>query len=296
LVVNNIILLVATAVVVIGTFYPLGLELLTGSRITVGPPYFNASFNPIMAIGLIGMVVGPVLVWRKGILPQAKFTLVMGAIGAGSLAILGILMDITPAGLAGLGLLGWLGVGLLIDIQSRLKFHEPAALMGRLKTLGLAPWGVWLGHLGVAIFLLGALGDGLGREEVVIRAKPGQVIELNDRNYRFLGMAEVQGPNYTSLTARLQLENKSGQVLAIMTPEKRYYPAEGQTTTEAAIRPRPSGDDYAVLGDGDDERGYSFRLYHKPLVSWIWGGAIVMALGGAVSFAARRHKTHGEIT
>jgi cytochrome c-type biogenesis protein CcmF len=293
LVINNIILVVATAVVIIGTFYPLALELITAARITVGPPYFAASFNPVMALGLIGMVIGPMLVWRQGVMPQAKYVVMAAAVAAvlcaGLASIIG--REISASGLAGLGLLGWLAVGMLTDIQSRLKFHQPRALAMRIKTLGLAPWGVWLGHLGVAVFLLGAMGEGLGHEEVVIRAKPGQVIELNDRNYRFLGITEGQGSNYTSLTARLQLEDKFGHVLAVMTPEKRYYPNENQTTTEAAIRPHPAGDDYAVLGDGDDEWGYSFRLYHKPLVSWVWGGAALMAIGGMVSFAARRRLT-----
>ena len=226
LVLNNIILLVATMVVIIGTFYPLALELITGARITVGPPYFDASFNPVMALALVGMAIGPVLLWRSGALPHARVVLAIAAGGALVLAAAGAVMmtSVSAAGLAGLGLLGWLALGLAADLQSRLKFHQLAALKGRLYTLGLAPWGVWLGHLGMAVFVLGAMGDGLGREEVVIRAKPGQVIELQDRNYRFVAIEERKGPNYTTLTAKLQLEDKSGQVLAVMTPEKTVLP------------------------------------------------------------------------
>jgi cytochrome c-type biogenesis protein CcmF len=135
----------------------------------------------------------------------------------------------------------------------------------------------------MAVFILGALGDSLGREEVNIRLNQGEVAALEDRQYRLISITEEAGPNYTALVATLDLEDTSGARIATLRPEKRFYPAERQTTTEAAIRTRPSGDDYAVLGDGDTARGYSFRLYHKPLVGWIWGGAVLMALGGILA-------------
>ena len=278
LVVNNLILVIASAIVLIGTFYPLGLEVISGARITVGPPYFEASFNPVMAFALIGMVLGPILVWRRGWRPGARHIIISGVVG-GVVSIAGGIMltgTSSPAAIAGLALLGWLGIGITADIIRTLKQNN-------IKTMGLTPWGVWLGHLGIAVFVLGAMGDGLGRDEINIRLMPGEVAPLSDRQYRLMTMAEVPGPNYTALTATLQLEDTSGQLIAILQPEKRFYPAERQTTTEAAIRTLPSGDDYAVLGDGDDTRGYSFRLYHKPLVVWIWGGAIIMALGGLLS-------------
>ncbi len=278
LVINNIILVIAAAIVVIGTFYPLGLEVLTGARITVGPPYFDASFNPIMALALVGMVIGPMLVWRRGWRPGTRLVLTAGIVGAICTAAIGCWLTgiMTPAAIAGLALLGWLGVGITADIARTLKTQS-------LTTLGLAPWGVWLGHLGMAIFVLGAMGDGLARSETNIRMHPGGIATLDDRQYRLLSITEEQGPNYTSLVATLQLEHLNGQIITTLRPEKRFYPAERQTTTEAAIRTMPSGDDYAVLGDGDDTRGYSFRLYHKPLVGWIWGGAIIMAFGGILA-------------
>ena len=292
LVVNNMILVVATAIVLIGTFYPLGLELISGARITVGPPYFDATFNPVMALAFIGMVIGPVLMWRGGTLPKARQTLLI----AGICAIIAIALsamlitDISAAGLAGIGLLGWLAFGMAADMQRQLKFHQPAKLSNRLSTLGLPIWGVWLGHLGMAVFLAGALGDGIARSEATIRAMPGDVITLQDRQYRFEAIENNLGPNYQTVTARLALETLDGSDIAILKPEKRFYPAEGQTTTEAAIRPTLSGDDYAVLGDGDATQGYTLRLYHKPLVSWIWGGAGLMALGGILALAGRSRR------
>ena len=294
LIFNNIILVIATATVLIGTFYPLILEAFSAHRITVGPPYFDATFNPIMALALIGMVIGPVLAWQKAALPKAKQIITYAAAGVVAVTVLGISLTgvVSPAALAGLGLLGWLLVGMLADIQHHLKFHK-SERFARLRALGLPIWGMWLGHLGMAVFLLGALGDGLAKSEVTARALPGDVIKLDERHYRFIDVVQNQGPNYQTLTARLMLETKDGQEIAMLAPEKRFYQAERQTTTEAAIRPRLSGDDYAVLGDGDGEIGYSLRLYHKPLVSWIWGGCLTMALGGLVAFWGRRPLAKG---
>ena len=293
LVMNNIILVIATAIVLLGTFYPLILELVSNQRITVGPPYFDATFNPVMAFALIGMVIGPVLAWRHGALPHLKST--MGAAVIGAVVIIAggfwLLGPLSAGAIAGLGLLGWLTLGMFGDMHRHLKFHQPGQIISRIGQLGLPVWGMWLGHLGMAVFLLGALGDGLARSEVTVRAQTGDVIALSDRAYRFLAIEQNQGPNYSTLTARLQLEDLDGQPMGELAPEKRFYPAERQTTTEAAIRPRFSGDDYAVLGDGDETIGYSLRLYHKPLISWIWGGAALMALGGLCAIGGRRPLT-----
>ena len=292
LILNNIILVIATAIVLIGTFYPLALELISNQRITVGPPYFDASFNPIMALGLVGMVFGPVAAWRKGILPKARHVVMAASFGAVAAMLIGAGLTgvLSAPALAGLGLCGWLMIGIIADSQRQIKWHKTGQI-GRIRTLGAPIWGMWLGHFGMSIFLMGALGDGLAKSEVTVRAMPGDVIALDDRQYRFVGISQNQGPNYGTVTANLVLETLDGLPLAELAPEKRFYPAERQTTTEAAIRPRLSGDDYAVLGDGDEEIGYSLRLYHKPLVSWIWGGALIMALGGIMAFIGRRPLT-----
>ena len=194
--------------------------------------------------------------------------------------------NLSPASLAGIALLGWLTIGILADMQARLKFHQPAFFIKRLSTAGLSSWGLWLGHLGMAVFLAGALGDGIAKSETIVRAQPGDVMSLNDAQIEFTEIGNVLGPNYSSLRAVLTVTEKQGNQL-ILAPERRFYPAEGQSTTEAAIYPQFDGDYYAVLGDGDDKTGYSLRLYHKPFVSWIWGGALIMAFGGICGFAGR---------
>jgi len=292
LIANNMLLVVATAIVLLGTFYPLGLEMVTGARITVGPPYFDATFNPVMALLMMIMAIGPVMAWRRGKTARLRAVLITAAAGAGITAILvsAFAAGFSIGALVALGLIGWLGAGIGADIWQQLKPHEGAGIAGRARRVPNDVIGMWVAHFGIVIFMLGAVGDNLFNSEQVVRAKPGDVIQIADRNVTFTGVKQVQGPNYQALAAQLEYRDQSGKLFAVLTPEKRVYNAERQTTTEAAIRPTLPGDDYAVLGDGDNKIGYTLRLYYKPLVSWIWGGAVIMALGGLIA-AFGRHRT-----
>ena len=291
LILNNFLLTAATVVVLIGTFYPLALEMVSGARITVGPPYFDATFNPIMGALVAAMAFGPVMAWRRGTLPSTRLVAIAAAVGALLLAAgVGIATGgIGVAGLAGLALLGWLALGITADISHRLKPWKDG-LARRATALPAPVWGMWTAHAGMVVFLIGALGSGLFQTEVVVRATPGQAIDVAGKTMIFRGVEKRQGPNYVTETAILELRDGT-DILAFMTPEKRFYNAERQTTTEAAIRPRLSGDDYAVLSDGDATAGYTLRLYRKPFVSWIWAGAALMAIGGGIAaFSRRQHK------
>ena len=293
LLVNNFLLTAATIVVLIGTFYPLGLEMVSGARITVGPPYFDATFNPIMGALVLAMAFGPVMAWRRGTLPALRLVACCAIVAAlaALLAGLALVTGISLAGLAGVGMIAWLGGGILADIFHRVKRASKAGFGARLATIQMPVWGMWCAHLGMVVFLLGALGNGLFAAEAVVRAKPGDVIDLAGNEITFAGVEARQGPNYVTATAMLDLR-RDGQLLARLEPENRLYTAQRQTTTEAAIRPRLTGDDYAVLGDGDAHKGYTLRLYHKPLVSWIWAGAGLMALGGLLAAIGRARRPH----
>ena len=293
LLVNNFLLTAATIVVLIGTFYPLGLEMVSGARITVGPPYFDATFNPIMGALVLAMAFGPVMAWRRGTLPGLRLVASCAIVAAlaALLAGLALVTGISLAGLTGVGMTAWLGGGILADIFHRVKRAGKAGVGARLAAIQMPVWGMWCAHLGMVVFLLGALGNGLFAAEAVVRAKPGDVIDLAGNEITFAGVEARQGPNYVTSTAMLDLR-RDGQLLARLEPENRLYTAQRQTTTEAAIRPRLTGDDYAVLGDGDAHKGYTLRLYHKPLVSWIWAGAGLMALGGLLAAIGRARRPH----
>ena len=294
LIANNLLLVVATAIVLLGTFYPLGLEIVSGARITVGPPYFDATFNPVMGILVLIMVIGPVMTWRRGITPRAKTTLLAASLTALITGIIGIAMrqDIAIGALAAVMLIVWLATGIAADVWTQLKPLQRGGFAARWQRLPSDVLGMWIAHFGIVVFLLGATGDGLFRSEQVVRAKPGDVVTIAGRDVTLVRVFERAGPNFQALTAELEYKDaSSGKIIARLMPEKRVYTAERQTTTEAAIRPRPSGDDYAVLGDGDERIGYSLRLYYKPLISWIWGGAGLMAAGGLVAMVGRRRQS-----
>ena len=293
LIANNLLLVVATAIVLLGTFYPLGLEMITGARITVGPPYFDATFNPVMGILVVIMVIGPVMAWRRGATPRAKTTLLAASVSAIIAGVIGVALvqDIAIGAIGAVMLIAWLAMGIATDIWTQLKPLQRAGLASRWHRLPTEVLGMWIAHFGIVVFLLGATGDGLFRSEQVVRAKPGEVVTIAGRDVTLVRVFERQGPNFQALTAELEYKNAaSGKFIARLMPEKRVYTAERQTTTEAAIRPRLGGDDYAVLGDGDDRIGYSLRLYYKPLISWIWGGGVLMATGGVVAMIGRRRQ------
>ena len=294
LIANNMLLVVATAIVLLGTFYPLGLEMITGARITVGPPYFDATFNPVMGILVVIMVIGPVMAWRRGATPRAKTTLLAASVSAIIAGVIGValLQDIAIGAVGAIMLIAWLAMGIAADIWTQLKPLQRGGLAARWHRLPTEVLGMWIAHFGIVVFLLGATGDGLFRSEQVVRAKPGEVVTIAGRDVTLVRVFERQGPNFQALTAELEYKDAaSGKFIARLMPEKRVYTAERQTTTEAAIRPRLGGDDYAVLGDGDDRIGYSLRLYYKPLISWIWGGSALMAAGGLVAMIGRRRQS-----
>ena len=294
LIANNLLLVVATAIVLLGTFYPLGLEMITGARITVGPPYFDATFHPVMGILVMIMVIGPVMAWRRGATPRAKTTLLAASVSAVIAGVIGVALvqDIAIGAIGAVMLIAWLAMGIATDIWTQLKPLQRAGLASRWHRLPTEVLGMWIAHFGIVVFLLGATGDGLFRSEQVVRAKPGEVVTIAGRDVTLVRVFERQGPNFQALTAELEYKNAaSGKFIARLMPEKRVYTAERQTTTEAAIRPGLGGDDYAVLGDGDDRIGYSLRLYYKPLISWIWGGGVLMATGGFVAMIGRRRQS-----
>ena len=144
-------------------------------------------------------------------------------------------------------------------------------------------WSMWLAHIGIAVFLIGALGDGIFRTESISRVSAGQIIVIGDKTAEFTGISTKQASNYEAVVATLIIRDNKQRLITTLQPEKRLYPVERQSTTEAAIHSSISGDYYAVLGDGNATIGYTIRLYHKPFITWIWAGIGLMTLGGLIS-------------
>ena len=290
LVINNFLLICASIIVLIGTFYPIALEIATGMKITVGPPYFEATFNPIMALLVIMMGIGPFLVWKRGTLPKSNQIWIFAIAGTAVISAISFWAspELSISALAGIATAGWLGITILCDIFVKIqKLNRNSESWQHVLHL---QWGMWIAHFGIVIFLVGALGDGIYKTESVARMNIGDKISLGSDSAELQAISTRNGSNYEALVATLKLSDSDNMQIGMLYPEKRIYPVERQTTTEAAIRQTVTADYYAVLGDGNRADGYTVRLYHKPFVSWIWIGVIMMASGVATSIIIQRLK------
>ncbi len=291
---NNLVMSAAAASVLLGTLYPLLLDAVDGGKVSVGAPFFNAVFIPMMAPMIIAMAIGPMLSWKRGDW-QAALRSLWPAMIAAALAALGAWALITDGpfmGPAGLALAAWLGVGVIVDLAERVRlFREPLAKsLSRAVRIPRAGWGMTLAHLGLAITIAGMTGAGVWVRESVQVMKPGDSVTLSGYEFRFDGAKGVLGPNYRSILGHFTVL-RNGEPVARLNPEKRVYNVSGQPTTEAAIHPTFLGDLYAVVGDPQGTGGaFVTRLYFNPLVAWMWVGVTIMVFGGVASLSDRRHR------
>ena len=291
LVLNNVLLTVACATVFIGTLYPLVLESLTGDKISVGPPYFNLTFGPLMIPLLLAMPFGPFLAWKRGDLLGAMQRL-FAAAGIAILALTAAFAFywrgpwLAPFGIA-LGV--WVVAGALSEWITRVKlFSAPLAdSFHRARGLPRAAYGTLFAHAGIGLAVIGIVATTAWQSEVVLSMQPGDSARIAGYELAFRGAAPAQGPNYQDQVGILTV-TRGGTPVTELSPAKRTYDAPRQTTTEAAIHVSWRGDLSAVLGDELAGGGFVVRLYFNPLVRLIWLGALVMALGGLLSLSDRR--------
>jgi cytochrome c-type biogenesis protein CcmF len=291
LVLNNLLLTTACAAVLIGTLYPLALEAVTGDKISVGPPYFNATFGPLMIPLLVAVPFGPFLAWKRGDLLGASQRLAFAAALALLAAIAAAAVFQRGPWLAtlGIGLGAWLIVGAFSETAYRIKlFRAPVEeVWRRAKSLPRSAWGTAIAHAGVGVMVLGIIATSAWQHEKIIAMKPGETTEIAGYTLKFGGVAPGQGPNYTEVIGVFTV-TRGGEAVTVLHPSKRLYTAPRQPTSEAGILASWGGDLYTVLGDELKDGAYSIRLYFNPLVRLIWIGAIVMFLGGLVSLLDRR--------
>jgi len=291
LVLNNLLLATATATVLMGTLYPLALEVLGGPKISVGPPFFNMTFVPLMLPLLVAIPIGTMLAWKRGDLRGVLQRLAVAG-GAAAILLLGYLALFDLRGvLAGLGfaLAGWIIVGTLADFAGRIGlFRLPLKRsLDRLKGLPASAFSVVVAHIGVGVLIVGVTASSTGQSERILTVREGDTVALAGYQVAFDAVREVQGPNWVAQRATFSV-SRDGRHITTRHSEKRFYPVEGQPTTEAGIDTTLWRDLYFVLGDQAPDGGWTVRLYHNPLVVWIWGGCIIMALGGLISLTDRR--------
>ena len=293
LLINNLILTTAAASVLLGTLYPLFLDAFDAGKVSVGPPFFNAVFVPLMVPMLAVMAVGPFLGWKRGDLAGALSRLKAAAAVIVVVALATWALSGGPVvAILGITAAAWLAVGTLTEFAGRIALFRttPAASLARIVHLPRSAWGMTLAHFGLAVAVAGITASSTWRTESIQTLSRGEAVDVAGYTFTFLGARAVQGPNYTA-TRGVFTVAKDGAAIATLQPETRRYPVEGQETTEAAIRSTFLGDLYAVIGDPtEDGEAFVTRLYFNPLVPWIWAGVLIVVVGGLVSLSDRRHR------
>ncbi|MFA6022089.1 MAG: cytochrome c-type biogenesis CcmF C-terminal domain-containing protein, partial [Rhodospirillales bacterium] len=281
--------------VLLGTLYPLFADALDLGKVSVGPPFFNSVFLPLMVPMVLAMGIGPLMSWKRGDLAGALSRLKVAAILAVIVAIVtwvaqgGSLGPWWAAG--GMGLAVWLLLGTLTELAERTRlFRVPIGQsLLRLGKLPRAAWGMTLTHAGLAVFIAGMTASSAWKEESVQSQKIGETVTVAGYAFTLKTVQDVQGPNYIASRGTFEV-TKDGAHFAVMQPQKRTYKMPPMPTTEAAIETTFLGDVYAVVGDASSDGGYVTRLYFNPLVVWMWFGTGMMVFGGLVSLSDRRHR------
>ncbi len=291
LVLNNLLLATGAATVLLGTLYPLFLDVLGAGKVSVGPPYFNSTFVPLMVPLVAAMAVGPLLSWKRADIAGAISRLAVA--GIATVAVIGIVLYASGGtgflAAVGLGLAAWLFIGTLIELAERLRlFRAPLAeSFERWRHLPRSALGMSVAHGGLAIAIAGMTASSLFQAEQILAMRAGEVVTMRGYDLRFEGIVQANGPNYQAERARF-IVTSGGKPVTVLTPERRFYPVQRQQTTEAAIHTTGLADLYVVVGDSDGKGAWTVRLYHNPLVPWIWAGCLIMALGGGLSLTDRR--------
>ena len=291
LVLNNILLAVATFVVFIGTIWPLVAEIAFDRKLSVGPPFFNMAFTPFMVAPAVILPIGAILPWKRARLKRAVKS--MSGVLALALAA-GVLTWVMQTGRSALGPVGialgvWLVFGSGLDLWMRTGRNGIVARMGRMFRLPRADWGKALAHGGFGITIIGIACLTAWAEEDIRVAQVNEPFTVGDYEITLLSVKREQGPNYITTKGEMSV-TRDGKLVTTLTPEKRVYPVQAMPTTEAAIDNGLWRDIYLVIGDAQDNGGWAVRTYIKPFASWIWMGCFFMALGGLVSLTDRRYR------
>jgi len=288
---NNVILVAALGSVLLGTLYPLLMDAMGLGKISVGPPYFNSVFVPLMAPALFLMGIGPLARWKEASLPDIV-TRLKWALGV-ALAV-GLLLPLALGGFkpwASLGffLAAWIALSVLAGLVDRLK-HGQGSLMKKLSGLPRGFWGMQLAHFGMAVGVAGIAVVANFQTERDVRMDVNSYAELAGYTFTFRGTTEHEGPNYRAARGTLEI-SRDGKQVATLHPEKRLYNASGMAMTEADIHPNIYRDIYVAMGEQLDDRGaWTVRLFYKPFINWLWFGAVFMVVGGFLAASDKRYR------
>jgi cytochrome c-type biogenesis protein CcmF len=291
LILNNLLLTTAAATVFLGTLYPLLLEAIGGGKVSVGPPFFNTTFVPLMIPLVIALGAGPLLAWKRGdlagVLGRLKFAFV-ATLTAAVIASY-ITWGRSIFGVMGISLAAWLATSVLVTFAERIGLGRVALTdsIRRIASLPRNVWGMTFTHFGFAVVIVGVTGASLWQSENVLIMRPGETAEIAGYALTLERIQDQPGPNYTAQRGTFTVR-RDGEITTTLEPERRSYVVQNSQTTEAAIYSTAFADLYIVIGDGDATNGLTVRLFHKPFVPWIWLGVAIMVAGGLTSLTDRR--------
>ncbi len=292
LLVNNVMLVVAAGAVLLGTLYPLLLDALDMGKISVGPPYFDTVFLPLMTPMLFLMGVAPIARWKQAELPDLAARLKWAA--AVSLVtalivpfVMGEWFALTSLGLV---LAFWIFSTIVVNMRERIAKSKGPNFLSKLIGLPNAYLGMNVAHLGVGVFIVGVTMVQSYEVEKDMRMEVGDTVTMGDYTFRFDGVTEIEGPNYTASRGQVLVTTSDGATETVLFPEKRVYHVQTMPMTEAAIDTGLFRDLYVSLGEAVGGGAWSVRVYYKPFVDWIWGGSFIMALGGLLAISDRRYR------
>ena len=293
---NNVLLIVACSSVLLGTLYPLLIDALGLGKLSVGPPYFDAVFAPLMIPALFLVGVAPFARWKQASVAELARVLRWAFLSAAAVGVAApfLLGDWKPLVALSLLLAAWITLTSLLNIAQRVQSTRGGQPF--FATLARQPasfLGMHLAHIGVAVFVVGVTIVNGYQAEKDVKMEIGDTVELGGYTFKFNGIRQERGPNYQALVGDIDLI-RDGRVERKLQPEKRVYPTSGMPMTEAAIDVGILRDVYVSLGEPIDkdrpDAAWAVRVYHKPFVVWIWGGCVIMALGGALAMSDRRYR------
>jgi cytochrome c-type biogenesis protein CcmF len=292
LVFNNLFLTSACATVFVGTLYPLALEALTGDKISVGPPFFNATFGPLFIPLMLVMPFGPLLGWKRGDIVGAAQRLLAAAMLAAVAVAAAFAIEHGGPVLApfGVGIAVFVMAGAVTDIAERTMILRLPMRTTLMRAIGLprSVWGTAFAHFGIGMSLLGIVAVTAWGSERIAAVKPGETVDISHYRLTFDGVFNRPGPNYRDVVGHFTVRRLSGDVIGAMEPSRRTFPARNMATTEAALMSRGFSQLYLSLGDPNPDGTIPVRLFFKPQVLMIWVGAIIMFFGGGLSLSDRR--------
>ena len=278
---GNVLLVVACASVLLGTLYPLFIDALKLGKISVGAPYFNAVFVPLMAPVMFLLAAVPLARWKNTDVKEIALQMwIPGALALVAGALIPYLMGgWTVMTALGSALSVWIAASGVIQVARRLKSGMPPASF----------WGMHLGHFGIAVFAFGVTMVGGFQEEQDVRMEPGETVSVGGYQFKMIGVKDVSGPYYAGARGEFEVTRGAGAA-KILEPEKRNYFSSTMPMTEAAIDAGFTRDVYVSLGEPLEGKAWAVRVYFKPFVDWIWGGCVLMALGGLFAMSDRRYR------